>query len=126
MTNSDPFATLLVDLGRTGIELATNGDEIRFRPVDRVSPDLLARIQAHKDTLILLVGPDDHAAGRLYPTSDATSPEAVSAAIDVYIERLGIADELGHETHVGSPAWLIAMGEAIAAESAVLAEGVQR
>ena len=43
--------------------------------------------------------------------------QAIWDTVYAYYERLGIADDSGLPTHVGSPAWLAAMGEAIQAES---------
>ena len=43
-----PIQELLAELHRRGVELVAQGSRLRFRPVDAVSPELLARIRAHK------------------------------------------------------------------------------
>lgn len=95
---------MLLDLGRAGIELAphpTDADRLRHRPAD-LPASLRDRLGAHKRAVLdLLRG----AAPEIGPTC----PEAWY----VLCERLGVADELGVPTHAGSPAWLVAVGEAL-------------
>jgi len=44
------------------------------------------------------------------------SPTTRADGTYILAERLGIADDLGMPTHAGSPAWLIAAGEAMAVD----------
>lgn len=44
---------LLIDLDAAGIEqLTVFGGQIRFRPVERMTPDLLGRLREHKAALV--------------------------------------------------------------------------
>lgn len=98
------LALLLVALGRAGIELARHPTDpalLRLRPA-RLDPDLLARLRMHKAAILALL-----ATGCV--SDSAGAPEAAY----IQAERLGIADELAMPTHSGSPAWLIAVGEAM-------------
>ncbi|MFN0132730.1 MAG: hypothetical protein ACKVW3_09415 [Phycisphaerales bacterium] len=53
MTN--PIADVLDDLARLGIELATDGDQLRYRPVERMTPALAARIKVCREGLLDLL-----------------------------------------------------------------------
>lgn len=101
----DRFALprLLVELGAAGVELTCHPDDagrLRHRPATLV-PELAARTRLHKGALLAQLN-------RGLPSAAGTD-----AAV-VYAERLGVADDLGMTTHVGSPGWLIAVGEALA------------
>ena len=48
-------AELLTDIQARGIELQPHGAALRFRPRDKVTPALLARLQAHKPELLRLL-----------------------------------------------------------------------
>lgn len=49
---------VLNELRARGVELRAQGNRLRFRPVDRVTPDLLARLREHKaELLAILDGP---------------------------------------------------------------------
>ena len=51
---------LLAEILNRGIELATDGDRLRYRPADAVTPELADAITRHKPALIeLLARPDD-------------------------------------------------------------------
>lgn len=94
------LAALLVALGRAGIELAphtTDAGRLRHRP-EVLPPDLSARLRLHRDAVVLLL------ASGYAPAGDGA---------DVLAERLGMASELEMPTHAGSPAWLVAVGEAL-------------
>lgn len=120
---TDELAALLTDLGRAGVELAADGERVRFRPRDRVGPDLLARIRWLKPILLALVG-DPVRGGELPEAGSAPAiSNAVWEAAYAYYERLGVADAAGLPTHVGSPAWLIAMAAAIEAEHTAMSGG---
>jgi hypothetical protein len=99
------LAQLLVDLGAAGIELApglADPAEVRHWP-DALPPSLAIRLRhAESSVRAALRGegiPDE---------TDADNPGG-----SVMGERLGVAEDLGHATHPGSPAWLIAVGEAL-------------
>jgi hypothetical protein len=102
---SQELPALLIDLGFAWVELARHPSDqscLRYRPAS-TPPDLAARLRLHKpEVLAILRGeglPDE---------SDEDSEPAY-----IMGERLGIADELGMLTHPGSPAWLVAVGEAM-------------
>ena len=48
---SAPIA-ILNELRARGVELCVEGHRLRFRPVDRVTPELLARLREHKPSLL--------------------------------------------------------------------------
>ena len=56
---------LLAELTRRGVEVAVDGDRLRFRPQDAVTPDLRAALIEHKTDLIRLLGRDDEVAWRI-------------------------------------------------------------
>lgn len=94
---------LLSDLGGTGVELAahpTDSTLLRHCPAV-LPPDLLARVRDHKPEILALLVRDCASSGY-----DAGY---------VLAERLGVADGLGMPTHIGSPAWMIAVGESLQA-----------
>ena len=45
-------AELIVELDRRGVELAADGDKLRYRPADAVDVELLAAIKEHKHSLL--------------------------------------------------------------------------
>jgi len=95
-------ALLLITLGVAGIELAThptNPMRIRHRPAT-LPTDLVDSVLDHRDAILDLLS-NGYA---------PTDPEAVY----LMLERLGIGDDLGMPTHIGSPAWMIAVGESMA------------
>lgn len=105
------LAALLVALGRAGIEVAphtTDAGRLRHRP-EVLPPNLSARLRLHRDAVVTLL------ASGYAPANDGA---------DVLAERLGIANELQIPTHVGSPAWLVAVGEAIGCSCVVATDGV--
>ncbi len=97
----EDLCRLLDSLGREGIELAahtTDSTRLRHRP-EMLPADLLTRLRTHKAAVLgLLV--------------KGYKPEDDDAAY-VLSERLGMADDLGQPTHVGSTAWLVAVGESM-------------
>ena len=95
-------ALLLITLGVAGIELAThptNPMRIRHRPAT-LPTDLVDSVLDHRDAILDLLS-NGYA---------PTDPDAVY----LMLERLGIGDDLGMPTHIGSPAWMIAVGESLA------------
>ena len=96
------LGSLLVDVGRVGIELAASGVRLRHRPAT-LPPDLAARLRLHKAGVLMLLR------GEGLP--DESDPD--SEAGYVMGERLGVANELGMPTHPGAPAWLVAVGEGL-------------
>lgn len=88
-------------LGRAGVEVARSAADpttILHRP-RTLPPELAAALATCKPALL-----------RLLATSFAPTPDAH----DIFTERLAIADDLEMRTHPGSPAWLVAVGEALA------------
>lgn len=49
---------ILNELRARGVELCVAGDRLRFRPVDRVTPHLLARLREEKSALLKFLGSD--------------------------------------------------------------------
>lgn len=99
-------ALLLIALGTAGVELAAHpidSKRLRHRPAT-LPTDLVGSVLDHRDAILDLL-------------NDGYSP-TISEAVNVYFERLGIADDLGMPTHPGSPAWLIAVGESLTVSSA--------
>jgi len=99
------LSLLLLAVGLAGIELAphpAHETSLRHRPAT-IPPDLAARLRLHKPGVLAILR------GEKLPDEAHGDSEAA------YImgERLGIADELGMPTHPGSPAWLVAVGEAM-------------
>jgi hypothetical protein len=98
----EAFAALLLGLGRVGVELApdrTDPDRLRFRPA-ALSPERRDDLARHKPAVLALLR------GEGVPSGDNESAY-------VFEERLGIAEGLNMPVHPGSPAWLVAVGEAI-------------
>lgn len=120
---TDELAVLMMDLGRAGVELAADGERVRFRPRDRVGPDLLAGIRRHKRALLAILGDPGQADGLPGSGSGPVIGEAIWEAAYTFSERLGVACELGLAVHVGAPGWLIAMGTALEAEHTVRSGG---
>lgn len=50
-------AELLLDLDRRGIRLEAHGDRLRYSPRSALTPDLLARLKAHKAELLAMLRP---------------------------------------------------------------------
>ena len=46
---------LLADLHAAGVAVTVAGDRLRYRPVDRVTADQLARMRAHRAALVALL-----------------------------------------------------------------------
>ena len=79
--------------------ISVNGEKLRHRPA-ALPPELLQRLRVHKAAIISLLqgGYNPHNSDSKY----------------LMLERLGIGDDLGMPTHIGSPAWMIAVGESMA------------
>ena len=67
MTNN--ATDLLAELNGLGVELAADGDRLRFRPRKKVTAELAARLKAHKAELLVLLQPSP-------PTGPPAMPEA--------------------------------------------------
>ena len=50
-------AELLLDLGRLGIRLEAEGESLLYSPRSALTPDLLARLKAHKADLLAMLRP---------------------------------------------------------------------
>lgn len=55
MTHVDTPAALLAELTAQGIELQARGDRLCFRPRKAMTPQLVARVKAHKPELLALI-----------------------------------------------------------------------
>ena len=49
---------IVKELQARGVELRVEGERLRFRPADRVTPDLLARLREQKPALLAFLRPD--------------------------------------------------------------------
>jgi len=59
---TDTAAALLAELTRHGIELKAWGNRLRYRPRSAMTPDLAARVKAHKPELLKLLAAGDSVA----------------------------------------------------------------
>lgn len=73
---------LLLDLGRLGIRLEADGKRLRYFPRSAVTPDLLARLKAHKPELLELL------------RTDATAPPTAPGSTFDNSDALGITTAL--------------------------------
>ena len=48
---------LLADLAEVGVEVVAQGNGLRYRPQDRVTPEMLERLKTHKGELLAILGP---------------------------------------------------------------------
>jgi hypothetical protein len=65
-------AELLLDLDRLGIQLEADGERLRYFPRSALTPDLLARLKAHKADLLAMLRPSPDADAALpAPTREA-------------------------------------------------------
>jgi hypothetical protein len=92
------LASLLWELGRAGFTISGHGHLIGLVPEDELEPMLEAAIRHHRHAILVLLGVE--------PALDGDAREH-------FEERLGMAEERGMNVVVGSPAWLIAMGEVL-------------
>lgn len=92
-------ADLLLDLGTAGVSLRLRVGVLQVRCTKAVAD----RIEPHRDALL----------GVLTGYQPAGAEESY-----VFLERLGVGDLLGMATAPGSPAWLVAVGEAMRADEA--------
>lgn len=90
---------LLIDLGHAGALLRRACGGIGFTPESALTPARAAAVALHRAAILDLL-----AAGYF--------PGGTEAAY-VFGERMGVADSLGAPTDVGSPAWMIAVGESL-------------
>jgi len=75
---------VLAELARRGVEVAVDGDRLRFRPQGAVTPDLRAALAEHKADLIRLLGDDEEVAWRV----EAMRPQVPrTGAIPVLLAR---------------------------------------
>jgi hypothetical protein len=56
---NSPAAELLAELGRRGIELRADAEHVCFRPRSALTPELVARVKAHKAQLLTLLTAGD-------------------------------------------------------------------
>lgn len=67
-------ADLLAELDALGIQLAADGPRLRFRPREKVTADLAARLKAHKGGLLALLQGPKEATPAPQPTPRPTPP----------------------------------------------------
>jgi len=51
-------AALVADLAALGIQLEADGERLRFRPCEKVTPDLAAKLRTHKAALLAMLAPN--------------------------------------------------------------------
>ena len=56
---------LMADLARLGIRLEAHGDRLRYHPQSAMTPDLMARLKAHKAELLAILRPRPDAGATL-------------------------------------------------------------
>lgn len=86
-TDVDTPAALLAELAALGIELRAHGDRLRFRPQTAMTPELAARVKAHKPDLLAMLADTETPAG------DATTPGFGSGVGDVLTATSYTAEE---------------------------------
>ena len=90
ISSANPITLLLVDLMRCGITIKSDGGKLRYRPCDRMTPDLTGRLKVHKDELLTLLAPAEEAqAGDVtirYTTEErellANAPQPIRDTVD--------------------------------------------
>ena len=63
-TTSSPMAPLLAELVRRGIYIEAQAGQLRYRPRDRMTPDLAEKLRRHKPELLARLGAAGEAPGR--------------------------------------------------------------
>ena len=72
-------ADLLADLDALGIQLAADGQRLRFRPREKVTTDLAAQLKTHKAALLALLQRPKEAALTPQPAPRPTPPAVPEA-----------------------------------------------
>ncbi len=86
-------AQILTELERRGVELALDGNRLRFRPREAVTPDLRAAMAEHKDDLVRLVAAEDHEINwRVDAMRQQATPRGL---IPFLVARRNLPDALG-------------------------------
>src|SRR5262245_57076150 len=67
---------LIRELDRIGVDLVVEGDKLRFRPVDRVPPEVLAALRTHKGAVMRLVRVRGAVQGRIVTNPVTYVPRA--------------------------------------------------
>ena len=74
------FAALLANLNDLGIQLEAEGERLRFRPCEKVTPELACRLKAHKAALLELLQRPKNAKAKPQPILHPRAPALASAA----------------------------------------------
>ncbi|MDM8008116.1 MAG: hypothetical protein QUV05_18405 [Phycisphaerae bacterium] len=74
---------LLADLGRRGIEMKADGEQLRYRPIRAMTPDLAEQVKAHKPALLAIVAGD---------VSQITPDDLPACLRERFEERAGIME----------------------------------
>jgi hypothetical protein len=92
---------VLTELERRGVELAVEGDRLRFRPRDAVPPELRAAMAAHKADLLRLVEAEEREIGW---RAEAMGPQVrPSGPIPFLVARRAVRDAPGACLSCGEP-----------------------
>jgi hypothetical protein len=95
---------VLAELSRRGVEIAADGDRLRFRPQSAVTPDLRAALIEHKaDLLRLLDSLDEQVAWRVDAMRRQIRPGPI---IPFLVARRDFVDAPGHCLSCGDPCGL--------------------
>jgi hypothetical protein len=90
----NPLGVLLADLSARGIELRADGDRLRFRPRAAVTPDLAARLKAHKARLLAVLqgaaGPAAEAESIIQQVWAGGNTDLAEALAEAWHERVSI------------------------------------
>ena len=92
------IAAILTDAARLGIKLQAHGDKLRYRPRDRMTPDLAERLKTHKQALLALLRANSYTdAERTILADAALEPGAVPLvdAVKATFADLGGAEVVG-------------------------------
>jgi hypothetical protein len=82
-------ADLLAEMDALGIQLAADGQRLRFRPREKMTVDLAARLKAHKAGLLALLQGPKVATPTPKPTPRPTPPAGPTPAMPEAWFRLG-------------------------------------
>lgn len=92
------LASACLTLGKAGVHIALHSGSLAFK-LPATNSNLRTLLLRHRVSL------EECLEGRSFWSPDAA---------DIFTERLAVADGLEMPTHPGSPAWLVAVGEALA------------
>jgi hypothetical protein len=93
---------VLAELNRRGVEIAVDGDRLRYRPQDAVTPELRAALAEHKVALLTLLADDTDVAWRVEAMRRQIRP-GPPLIIPFLVARRDFADAPGVCMSCGDP-----------------------